>query len=80
MDSTILTYHGTPGNHWCTLTEGERDILAELNEDAFADALSEWADLTEEEQEAAREQTRLEIEAADREAALYWASMAQQAR
>jgi hypothetical protein len=80
MDDTILTQPNNTGNYIPTLTDGERDILAELNQDAYADALAEWDDLTEDEQEAAREEARQEAETADREAALYWAFMTQQAR
>jgi hypothetical protein len=63
-----------------TFIDGERDILTELNEDAFTYALLEWDNLTEEEQDALKEAARLEAEAADREAAFYWAFTAQQAR
>jgi hypothetical protein len=76
MDNTILTYPLTTGNHPHTLTDGERDILAELNEDAYAEALAEWDDLTEDEQYTRREEARQEAEAADREAAKYWAASA----
>lgn len=59
-----------------TLTDGERDILAELNRDGYADALAEWDDLTEEEQAEATEQAEREAEQANKEAAYYWAAMA----
>jgi hypothetical protein len=76
MDDTILTQPNNTDNYIPTLTDGERDILAELNRDAYADALAEWDDLTEDEQDAATEEARQEAEAADREAADYWAASA----
>lgn len=61
-----------------TLTDGERDILNELNAEAGREWAAEWYALTDEEREEALADTMREIDIANTEAALYWAVEAQE--